>query len=118
LKITVRRPVADVCPTFVVYPSGRVTGVAAEHDPVGPPKPSVLETEMDGDISLYDPASERVTVLNATASDVWRLVDGERSAADITGLLASAYGVAPGSIADDVSAALRSFEEAGLLGGG
>jgi hypothetical protein len=84
-------------------------------DKVGPPCAHLLETEVDGDISLYDPTSERVTVLNGTASDVWRLADGEHTVAEITGLLASAYEVEPASIAPDVLAVVTQFIEAGLL---
>lgn len=84
-------------------------------DEVGPPRAHLLETEVDGDISLYDPTSERVTVLNGTASDVWRLADGEHTVAEITDLLASSYGVEPASIAPDVLAVVTRFIEAGLL---
>ena len=56
---------------------------------VGPPAPQVVETEVDGDVCLYDPTSERVAVLNATASDVWRLADGTFTISEISELLAS-----------------------------
>ena len=44
---------------------------------IGPPPIHIVETEVDGDISLYDTQEERVIVLNPTASDVWRLADGD-----------------------------------------
>ena len=60
---------------------------------IGPPPPHVIETEVRGDISLYDAQHERVLVLNGTASDVWRLCDGDQTFDQIVALLARAYGV-------------------------
>ncbi|HEU4915165.1 MAG TPA: PqqD family protein [Acidimicrobiia bacterium] len=82
---------------------------------VGPPAPQVVETEVDGDVCLYDPTSERVAVLNATASDVWRLADGTFTISEISELLASSYGTQPTSIAPDVEAVVSEFIEAGFL---
>ncbi len=82
---------------------------------VGPPSPHVVETEVDGDVCLYDPFSERVAVLNATASDVWRLADGTYTIAEIIDLLASSYGTQPTSIAPDIEAVVTEFVEAGFL---
>lgn len=84
---------------------------------VGPPRPNLLETEVDGDISIYDPGSERVVVLNATASDVWRLTDGQHTIDEIAELLARAYQVDVRSISDDVGQAVESFVDAELIDG-
>lgn len=82
---------------------------------VGPPVPQILETEIDGDISLYNPSTEQVTVLNGTASDVWLLCDGEHTCEEIKGLLASSYQVDTAEISDDVERAIDLFRESGLL---
>ncbi len=82
---------------------------------IGPAAAHILEAEIDGDISLYDPHTEQVTVLNGTASDVWRVCDGEHSLGEIVDLLARAYGVEPRSIHDDVAAAISSFRDARLF---
>lgn len=79
------------------------------------PNASIIESEIDGDISLYDPASETVTVLNGTASDVWRLCDGQHTEGEIVELLASAYDVDAETIRDDVSTTLEQFEKSGLV---
>lgn len=84
---------------------------------VGPPRPNLLETELDGDISIYDPGSERVVILNETASDVWRLADGQHTINEIAELLAGAYGVDVHSISDEVGQAVESFVDAGLMEG-
>lgn len=39
---------------------------------------------------MFDPASERVVMLNRTAGDVWRLSDGEHGLEEIVALLAVA----------------------------
>lgn len=85
---------------------------------VGPVKPHILETEIDAEISLYDPRREQVTVLNETASDIWRLVDGERGLDEITELLASAYGVPRAEIVRDVTNTVSRFAKAGLIDSG
>lgn len=82
---------------------------------VGPPKPHILETEIDGEISLYNPQSEKVTVLNGTASDVWLLCDGQHTPAEIKSLLASSYSIDESAIAVDVDRTIELLEESGLL---
>lgn len=82
---------------------------------VGPPSAHVLETEVDGQISLYNPHNESVTVLNETASDIWRLSDGEHTLAEMVELLASAYAVDPSTIAPEVEATVEQLVEAGFL---
>lgn len=81
----------------------------------GRPAPSLIETEIDGDISLYHPPTEQVTVLNGTASDVWRLCDGERTVDEIAELLGRAYGVEPDSIVADITETIRQFQRSDLL---
>lgn len=82
---------------------------------IGPPSPQILETEIDEEISLYDPLTENVLVLNLTASDIWRLSDGESTFDQILGLLAGAYGVAPDQIRDEVDETIRNLQEQGFL---
>jgi hypothetical protein len=84
---------------------------------VGPARTHLLETEVDGDISIYDPRTEQVTVLNSTASDVWRLADGTHGVDEITGLLATAYGVQPDKIRADVRETVDLLSELGLFEG-
>lgn len=77
--------------------------------------PRVLETEMGDDISLYDPREEQVTVLNTTASDIWRLLDGQTSIDEMTELLARAYAVEPESIRADIASAVHQLAEQELV---
>ena len=86
-----------------------VEGIWARH-------PRVLETEMGNDISLYDPIEERVTVLNTTASDIWRLLDGSTSISDITEMLSRAYEeVDQSRVRKDVQATVEKLAEEDLV---
>ena len=75
----------------------------------------ILETEIGDEISLYDPHTEQVIVLNQTASDVWRLSDGESDLEEIVRLLAVAYGVQGDLIRPDIESTIQSFREQGLF---
>lgn len=71
--------------------------------------------ELDGDISLYHPGTGQALVLNATASDIWRLLDGEHSVPRIVELLAGAYGTDPEAIRADVLRVIEDLTEHGFL---
>ena len=79
---------------------------------VGPPPPHIIETEIDDEVSLYNPHDESVLVLNLTASDVWRLCDGEQTLEEIVELISEAYGVTVDSIREDVAATVSEFVQA------
>ena len=85
---------------------------------VGPPNNHIVATDIDGDISLYDPSTEQVMVLNATASDVWLLSDGEHTLPEMVELLAGAYGVKPDDIKEEVKSTVASFIESGFIDDG
>lgn len=82
---------------------------------IGPAPDHIIETEVGGDISLYDPSRAEVLVLNTTASDIWRLSDGKHTLDNIISLLAQAYGKDPASIRPDVEATVRDMIERGFL---
>jgi len=82
---------------------------------VGPPEAHVLETEIDDEISLYNVQDESVIVLNITASDVWRLCDGEQTLDEIVGMISRAYGVREDQIREEVSVTVEQFIDAGFL---
>jgi hypothetical protein len=82
---------------------------------VGPPAARIVESEVDGNVSLYDPEAEEVLVLNQTASDVWRLCDGSETLDQIVKLLARAYGVEPSEIHGEVVETVKGFRERKLL---
>jgi hypothetical protein len=87
----------------------------SEKSRIGPPSPQILETEIGDEISLYDPATENVVVLNQTASDIWRLSDGDSDVEGIVTLLAAAYGLEANQIRQEVEDTITKFREQGLL---
>ena len=85
---------------------------------VGPPNDRIIESDIAGDLSLYDPSTDQVMVLNTTATDVWLLSDGEHTLPEMVELLAGAYGVKPDDIKDEVEETISSFVENGFIGDG
>ena len=85
---------------------------------LGPPSPHVLVTEIDGDLALYDAERNEVHVLNVSAGDIWRLLDGERDLDEIVALIAEAYSAHPDDVRPDVAAAVATFVDRGLLPAG
>ena len=84
-------------------------------DRVGPPQAHIVQAEVDGQISLYDPSSQRVVVLNTTASDIWLLSDGRHTLEGLVAVLAEAYGVEAQTIEQEVRATVNDLIEQGFL---
>jgi Coenzyme PQQ synthesis protein D (PqqD) len=82
---------------------------------VGPPPETVRALEIDGDISLYDRSTQHALLLNATASAIWRLADGERTLDELVDDLALAYRAAAAEIRPDVERTVRELTDAGFL---
>ncbi|WP_165367922.1 PqqD family protein [Phytoactinopolyspora endophytica] len=84
-------------------------------DSVPKPEPSVREMEIDGDITLFHTGTQTALVLNGTASDVWRLVDGERTVSEIAEMLDEVYDADAETVRAGVDTALAQLEEHGVL---
>ncbi len=82
---------------------------------VGPPVDGVTEVDLDGRICLYAPGEDQMLFLNDTASDVWRLANGELTLEELVDLLAVSYGRDPHTIVADVHVAIRELRHAGVL---
>lgn len=82
---------------------------------IGPSSPDTTELELDGRIHVYSPVTQQLVALNETASDVWRLCDGEHSGEEVVQLLSRSYDVDADLVRADVLAALERFVELGLL---
>lgn len=83
--------------------------------PIRRSKSSTLEAEVDGDLSLYNPESSQVTVLNSSATEIWKLIDGSMTLTEIVNRLAESYEVNPDTIVDEVQQTVSSLTEAGLV---
>lgn len=82
---------------------------------IGPPSNEIVEAEIEGDLSLYDPHSAEVLVLNSTASDIWRLSDGSLTLEEMVSVLAEFYGAEPDSIRSEVEATVGALVVRGFL---
>ena len=71
--------------------------------------------QLDGEMVLYHPSETKVLYFNQTASLIWQLCDGERTAADMIRLLSESYPESAGEIASDVHSTLQQFEEQGCV---
>lgn len=76
---------------------------------------STIAAEIDGELSLYEPTSERVAILNSTATDIWWLCDGVNTVTDIVVLLSKAYSVEEGRIRPEVVGAVEDLIRQGFL---
>jgi hypothetical protein len=72
-------------------------------------KSGVSMEEMDGDLILFNPASEKVLYFNPSAAVVWQLCDGTRSVGEIAAILAEAYPDAAEKMQEQVSAVVETF---------
>ncbi len=70
---------------------------------------------VDGEIIVLDRATNQIHQMNVTASFVWQRCDGRHTAAAIAEALKAAFDVDPDTARDAVTAALRRFDELGLL---
>ena len=79
------------------------------------PAARIIEREIAGCLALFHPDTAEVLVLNETASDVWRLIDGELTLESIVLALARTYGVEAGAIRDDVGRTVDFLRNNGFL---
>jgi Coenzyme PQQ synthesis protein D (PqqD) len=76
--------------------------------------PEAVAREVDGNFTIYDKARDSVTVLNESASEIWRLCDGRVGSA-IVDELARRYAADPEQIRKDVESTLDELAASGLL---
>ncbi|TMK82098.1 MAG: HPr-rel-A system PqqD family peptide chaperone [Actinobacteria bacterium] len=73
--------------------------------------------ELDDELVLYDPATDEVHYLNATAALVFGLCDGSATVKEIATDIAGAIGVPEKRIERQVRTLLKELREVGLLEG-
>jgi hypothetical protein len=71
--------------------------------------------EFDGELLLYHPGLTKTVYLNPTASLVWQLCDGRRSAGEIAELLRASFPDDRSRIEHDVAATLELFDQYGAV---
>ncbi len=70
--------------------------------------------EVKDGLVVYDPKTDRVHYLNATASIVFSVCDGAHDRADIARIVGTAFSLDEPPV-DDVDECLATFEREGLL---
>lgn len=85
---------------------------------IGRVRRSDLVTRKVGfDLGLYDPVTQDVHILNATAATIWDHITPNRTYLNVADALAMSYGYSPelaGKIGADVVELVKRFETAGL----
>ena len=71
--------------------------------------------KMDDELLLFHPAQTKILYCNDTASLIWQLCDGARTAQEIVTILSEAYTDAADVIARDVDATLKQFLDHGAI---
>lgn len=77
--------------------------------------PSLQVREVDGEVVVYDTASKKIHVLNASAGLVLRLCDGAHSVPTIATRLGGTDSQTLARASADVERILRQFETLGLI---
>ena len=75
----------------------------------------LVECSVQNELVLYDPRSERVVALNASAREIWALCDGCRSAADVAATIGGRLGLPPHALTFDVMQAIHELRDVGFL---
>jgi hypothetical protein len=79
------------------------------------PRSGCIVEELDDELCLYRPDSDEVLVLNGTAADTWRLIDGSTDIDEIASMLARSYSTNIEIVRTDVVTVLQQLTEHGYL---
>jgi coenzyme PQQ synthesis protein D (PqqD) len=78
-------------------------------------KADVWLRQSDTENMVYDPSSEAVHLLNATAMAIWVLCDGETDPEEMVEAICQLSGLPTDVVIEDVRRILLQFEEADIL---
>ena len=78
-------------------------------------KADVWLRQSDTENVVYDPSSETVHMLNATAMAIWVLCDGETDPDEMVEAICELSGLPRDIVVEDVRRILLQFEEADIL---
>ena len=76
-------------------------------------RPELESIEIDAEISIFD-GSDATLMLNATASEIWRLLDEPRDAPSLSRLLAQRFAERPENIESEVVELLQQLVDLDL----
>lgn len=75
----------------------------------------LIVRQVEEDFVVYDPVSDRTSLLNLSAAVVFELCDGTRTKSDIAAALAETFNKARTDVMGDVEVALDEFKRQGFL---
>lgn len=70
--------------------------------------------ELEGELTIYDPETQKAYFLNSTGTALWHLLDGSTQA-QVVEALAGEFHIQPREIAGEVAALLDQLADLGLL---
>lgn len=79
------------------------------------PNPNVTLQRIGAEAILHDQRNGRAHVINDSAARLWELCDGRTPLDQIVAAFASAYGMPPADLHDDVVYILTKFRQLGVL---
>ena len=94
---------------------GTQPGITVPDIPIPNPD-AIQEKGTDGWTLLVNPDTAGAMAVNQTGTFVWELVDGRRTAEEITAAVRDRFPDAPDTLAEDVRALLTKLAEAGFIG--
>ncbi|NBD36645.1 MAG: PqqD family peptide modification chaperone [Chloroflexi bacterium] len=78
-------------------------------------KPGYHLEMMDGELLMFSPEEAQILYCNQTASLIWQLCDGERTAQEIVEMLIAAFPEAEERIWAEAPATLEKFRQHGVI---
>ncbi len=94
---------------------GTETGISVPDIPIPNPA-AVQEVGTDGWTLLVNPDTAGAMAVNQTGVLIWELVNGRRTAEEITAAVRHRFPDAPDNVAEDVRALLTKLAEEGFVG--
>ena len=77
----------------------------------------LVEVELDGELLLLDPRTDRLHVLDALGTVIWNVFDGDVTVDELTGDLAEVFGAPAETVRTDLGALVDALRAADLLEG-
>ena len=90
-------------------------GITVPDIPIPNPA-AVQEVGTDGWTLLVNPDTAGAMAVNQTGALIWKLVNGRRTAEEITAAVRNRFPDAPDTVAEDVRALLTKLAEEGFIG--
>lgn len=81
------------------------------------PAPGLHTMDVDGELLLLDPRTDRLHLLDPVATVIWSVLDGEVTVDELVGDLADAFDTPPATVRADLDGLVRALDAAALLEG-